>query len=202
MPVADLPFETASWGRRVVALLVDYAACWGVMLLIYGGDWFGNGSVPSIYLNLLFVAESALLIALVRRLVRSARDPAAGGPDRRQRPAVSLLRALLRQVLIILVIPPLVFRPDGRGLHDLVAGSATVPLQVPVKRWPQRPRRSTPSHGSSLRAGPATLLNLPGCAPRTSPGLSGPHVAAHALHRMVGTGPLGIGTAGARRRSP
>ena len=25
-----------------------------------------------------------------------------------------------------LVIPPLVFRPDGRGLHDLVAGTATV----------------------------------------------------------------------------
>jgi len=36
--------------------------------------------------------------------------------------------ALLRQFLICLVIPPLVFRPDGRGLHDLVCGSATVPL--------------------------------------------------------------------------
>ena len=33
---------------------------------------------------------------------------------------LSLLTALLRQVLICLVIPPLVFRPDGRGLHDLI----------------------------------------------------------------------------------
>ncbi len=33
-------------------------------------------------------------------------------------------------VLVALVIPPLVFRPDRRGLHDLVAGSATVPLQT------------------------------------------------------------------------
>src|SRR3954452_1051224 len=35
VPVQELPFETASWARRVLALLVDYAACWGVMLLIY-----------------------------------------------------------------------------------------------------------------------------------------------------------------------
>jgi len=101
-----------------------------VMLLIYGGDWFGNGSVPSIYLNLLFVGESALLTALsggsfgqLATRLRVVRIDGSGRP-------LSLLRALLRQFLIILVIPPLVFRPDGRGLHDLAAGSATVPLQV------------------------------------------------------------------------
>ena len=38
--------------------------------------------------------------------------------------------ALLRQVLIALVIPPLVYRPDGRGLHDLAAGSDVVDLQT------------------------------------------------------------------------
>jgi hypothetical protein len=27
------------------------------------------------------------------------------------------------------VIPPLVFKPDGRGLHDLYARSQTVPLR-------------------------------------------------------------------------
>ena len=43
---------------------------------------------------------------------------------------IDLLRSLIRVVLICLVIPPLVFRPDGRGLHDMVAGSATVPLQT------------------------------------------------------------------------
>jgi uncharacterized RDD family membrane protein YckC len=131
VPVPELPFETASWGRRILALLVDYAACWGVMLLIYGGDWFGNGSVPSIYLNLLFVAESAILTALsggsfgqLATRLRVVRIDGSGRP-------LSLLKALLRQFLIILVIPPLVFRPDGRGLHDLAVGSATVPLRVP-----------------------------------------------------------------------
>ncbi len=43
---------------------------------------------------------------------------------------VDLLRSLARSMLIALVIPPLVFRPDGRGLHDIVAGSATVTLEV------------------------------------------------------------------------
>jgi uncharacterized RDD family membrane protein YckC len=47
---------------------------------------------------------------------------------------LSLLMAVLRQVLICLVIPPLVFRPDGRGLHDMICGSATVPLPVPDRR--------------------------------------------------------------------
>jgi uncharacterized RDD family membrane protein YckC len=30
----------------------------------------------------------------------------------------------------VLVIPPLVFRPDGRGLHDLLAGTATVTMET------------------------------------------------------------------------
>lgn len=124
----DLPFETASWARRILALIVDYAACWGVLLLIYGGDWFGSGPVPSIYLNLLFIGESSLLMALsggsfgqLATRLRVVRIDGSGRP-------LSFLVALLRQFLICLVIPPLVFRPDGRGLHDLACRSAVVPL--------------------------------------------------------------------------
>jgi uncharacterized RDD family membrane protein YckC len=131
VPATELPFETASWARRFLALIVDYAACWGVMLVIYGRSWFGSGSLPSVYLNLLFIAESAVLMALsggsfgqLATRLRVLRVDGSGRP-------LSLLRALLRQVMICLVIPPLVFRPDGRGLHDLVCGSATVPLRVP-----------------------------------------------------------------------
>jgi uncharacterized RDD family membrane protein YckC len=130
VPATELPFETASWGHRILALVVDYAACWGVMLLVYGKDWFGNGSVPSLYLTFLFIGESAVLMALsggsfgqLATRLRVVRVDGSGRP-------LSLLMALLRQVMICLVIPPLVFRPDGRGLHDLVCGSATVPLSV------------------------------------------------------------------------
>jgi uncharacterized RDD family membrane protein YckC len=99
------------------------------MLAIYGRDWFGNGSVPSIYLNLLFISESAVLTALsggsfgqLATRLRVVRVDGNGRP-------LGLLQALLRQVLICLVIPPLIFRPDGRGLHDLAVHSAVVPLQ-------------------------------------------------------------------------
>ena len=128
MPATELPFETASWARRILALLVDYAACWGVMLLIYGKDWFGNGSVPSLYLTFLFIGESTVLMALsggsfgqLATRLRVVRSDGSGRP-------LTLLTALLRQVMICLVIPPLVFRPDGRGLHDMVCRSAVVPL--------------------------------------------------------------------------
>jgi uncharacterized RDD family membrane protein YckC len=128
VPAHDLPFETASWARRILALFVDYAACWGVMLLIYGSDWFGSGSLPSVYLTLLFIGESSFLMALsggsfgqLATRLRVVRIDGSGRP-------LGLLVAVVRQVLVCLVIPPLVFRPDGRGLHDLICGSATVPL--------------------------------------------------------------------------
>ena len=47
--------------------------------------------------------------------------------DGRVRP-LNPLKVLARQVLIVLVIPPLIFRADGRGLHDMVAGTATVTM--------------------------------------------------------------------------
>ena len=126
VPATELPFETASWGRRILALLVDYAACWGVMLAVYGADWFGSGSVPSVYLNLLFIGESAVLMALsggsFGQLATRLRVVRVDGSAR----PLSLLTALLRQVLICLVIPPLVFRPDGRGLHDMICGTLVV----------------------------------------------------------------------------
>jgi uncharacterized RDD family membrane protein YckC len=120
-------FETASWARRVLALFVDWFACIAVVSLfvpVYGTAT--QDGLPWVYG--LYVVESALLTALAGgsfgklatrlRVVRATGDP---------RP-LGLLQSVLRQVMVLLVIPPLVFRPDGRGLHDVVAGSATVEL--------------------------------------------------------------------------
>jgi uncharacterized RDD family membrane protein YckC len=124
-----VPFETASWGRRVLALFVDWFACTLVVSLftpVYGT----TGGPGSFYVLVLFVVEAAVLTAtlggsfgkLATRL-RVVRVVGQGRP-------VDLGRSFLRQVLVALVIPPLVFRPDRRGLHDLVAGSATVTLET------------------------------------------------------------------------
>lgn len=124
-------FETTSWLRRVVALLVDWLASTLVVVAFIGTEAYGEvgSSAPWLVLGV-YVVESALLTALAGgsfgklatrlRVVRVNGDP---------RP-IGLLQALLRSAMVALVIPPLVYRPDGRGLHDIVAGSATVDLQT------------------------------------------------------------------------
>lgn len=121
--------ETASWGRRVLALIVDWVASSFVVILFMGwSDYARTGSPGGLYVLLVFVVESALLTATVggsfgkvATRLRVVRVDGGGNVD--------LLRSLGRAVAVALVIPPLVFRPDRRGLHDILAGSATVPLR-------------------------------------------------------------------------
>jgi uncharacterized RDD family membrane protein YckC len=129
-----LPYETASWGRRVLALLVDWFASLLVVSLFV--PVFGTTGGPgSFYTLLVFVAESALLTCTVGgsfgKLATRLRvvNVETGG-------RLDPIRSLARAILVALVIPPLVFRPDRRGLHDTAAGSATVTLQA--ARSPQR----------------------------------------------------------------
>jgi uncharacterized RDD family membrane protein YckC len=123
--------ETASWARRILALVVDWFASTFVVILLLGGveEWSGSRSA-GFYVLAVFVLESAIFCALSGgsfgqvatrlRVVREDGDPRPIGP----------LQALVRQVLIALVIPPLVYRPDGRGLHDVAAGSAVVTIET------------------------------------------------------------------------
>lgn len=119
---------TASWGRRVLALCVDWLACTLVVVLAIGpGGWSGD-PLAGTYTLAVFVAESALLTAVAGgsfgKIATRLRVVRVDGPGQ----PVDLLRSVARAVLVALVIPPLVFRPDRRGLHDMVAGSMTVPL--------------------------------------------------------------------------
>jgi uncharacterized RDD family membrane protein YckC len=123
-----VPFETASWGRRILALFVDWTACTLVVLAFVGLEEYTRpGTTPSdFYPLLLFVVESALFTWLLAgsfgKLVTGLRVVPEAGRGTLHNP----LPLLARQAAIALVIPPLVFRGDGRGLHDLLAGTATV----------------------------------------------------------------------------
>jgi len=124
-----LPFETAPWTRRILALLVDWAASWLVVAFIMGlGLIHGSGNSASWWVLLAYVVESAALTSMVGgsfgKLATRLRTVRIDGDPRPLDP----LRSLARQILIAVVIPPLIFRPDGRGLHDLAAGTATVTL--------------------------------------------------------------------------
>jgi uncharacterized RDD family membrane protein YckC len=124
-------FETASWGRRILALFVDWVASTLVVVALVGPDDYADSSGPeSCYVLLVYVVEAALFTWLVGGSFGKLATRLRVVPvDGRLRP-LNPLRLLVRQVLVALVIPPLVFRPDGRGLHDLFAGTATVTLDT------------------------------------------------------------------------
>jgi uncharacterized RDD family membrane protein YckC len=126
--------DTASWARRILALVVDWFASTFVVILLLGGvdDWAGDRSSGTFVLAV-FVLESAVFTALTGgsfgQLATRLRVVRVVGERLDPRPVPPHL-ALLRQLLIALVIPPLVYRPDGRGLHDVAAHSAVVTLDT------------------------------------------------------------------------
>jgi uncharacterized RDD family membrane protein YckC len=104
----------ASWLRRIGALCLDWAASSLVAAFVLGGfDAPAYSWLPLV----VFWLESAFGVALAGasfgQLLLGIRVHRLDG-----RP-LSLLRALQRQLLVCLVVPPLVFREDGRGLHDM-----------------------------------------------------------------------------------
>ena len=138
MPAVELPFETASWGHRILALVIDWFASNLVVVAILGPSGWSTSRGSGFYAMGVFVVESAFFMALLGgsfgQLATRLRVIRVDGSRR----PLTLLRALARQVLVCLVIPPIVFRPDGRGLHDLACGSATVPLAVLRLPGPRR----------------------------------------------------------------
>jgi uncharacterized RDD family membrane protein YckC len=104
----------ASWLHRILALFVDWIASSLVAAFLAGGF---DASAYSWLPLVVFWLESSFGVALAgssfgQAVVRIRVQTLEGRP-------LSLLRALQRQLLVCLVIPPLVFREDGRGLHDL-----------------------------------------------------------------------------------
>ena len=123
-------FETASWVRRILALFVDWAASTLVVITVMGLDDYSESAASGFYVLLVYVVESALFTWLVGGSFGKVATRLRVVPvDGRPRP-LNPLRLLARQVLVALVIPPLVFRPDGRGLHDLFADTATVTVDT------------------------------------------------------------------------
>jgi uncharacterized RDD family membrane protein YckC len=121
---ASADLAPATWGRRILALFVDWVTCLAVVeglvaVGLLGGNPNGLGTMG------LFVLESAFFTAIAGgsfgKLLTRVRVVRHDDPSK----PVPLLRALLRSVLVALLVPPLLTF-DGRGLHDLAAGTRTV----------------------------------------------------------------------------
>jgi uncharacterized RDD family membrane protein YckC len=128
---ADEPASTsaneppyASWPRRIAALAVDWVACTLVSIVVLGGlTAYSNDPAASWIVLGVYLFEATLGTALAGgsfgQLVVGIRVWRTDGRS------LSLLAALVRTILICLVVPPLVFKPEtGRGLHDLATHSA------------------------------------------------------------------------------
>jgi len=110
----------------MLALAVDWFASSLVVIGVIGPAGWLEDPASGFYVMAVFALESTVLTALaggsfgkLATRLRVVREDGTGRP-------VDLLRSLARSVLVCLVVPPLVFKPDGRGLHDLAAGSRTV----------------------------------------------------------------------------
>jgi uncharacterized RDD family membrane protein YckC len=104
--------------------LVDWLASMLTAAAFIGTDvWTGRGLSQWATMGV-FVLEATLLTALLggsfgQLLLRVVVARVDGRP-------INVLQALLRTLLICLVIPPLVFNRDQRGLHDLAVKTVTL----------------------------------------------------------------------------
>jgi uncharacterized RDD family membrane protein YckC len=116
------PGSVAGIGRRLGALLIDWLMCAVIALSVLGGD---KDPAKVQYLTLaIFAAETYLLTALTgytagKRLLGLRVARLDGKP-------VGLVWSLVRTLLFLVVIPPLIFDGDLRGLHDQAANTVVV----------------------------------------------------------------------------
>lgn len=108
-------------GRRIAALVIDWALAYAVAVLFFRSD---DPAVVNVTITLCFVALQSVFIPTIggsigHRLVGLRVVPLAGG-------WVGLWRPVVRSVLLGLVIPALVWDSDQRGFHDKIAGTVLI----------------------------------------------------------------------------
>ncbi|GAB09029.1 hypothetical protein GOARA_026_00590 [Gordonia araii NBRC 100433] len=129
------PGSLASGWRRCVGLLVDWLMAYAIAFLVVGeassieerlravtlpqlGIWFAVG-VFTVTLFGFTPGQFAVGMRVIRVDL---------GPDEnpRMRAAVGIVRALFRQLLIVVIVPALINDNNGRALHDRVTQTAVV----------------------------------------------------------------------------
>ena len=118
------PGSLARFGRRLVALLVDWVMANLVATLLLGFTFASGGSGGSWKPLAVFAVENLVLLSTIgstfgHRLV-GLRLQGLGGA----RPTV--VQVLVRTVLLCLAVPAIIWDRDGRGLHDKAAGTVLV----------------------------------------------------------------------------
>ncbi|RIK15873.1 MAG: RDD family protein [Acidobacteria bacterium] len=120
--------SVAPFGRRLLALLVDWVLCQLIATALFGMEWGQVSGTEAFYPLLLLLVENTVLVATIgttvgHRLlgvrVVDVRGVAEAVPP-------GLGRSLVRAVLLCLFVPALIMDAHGRGLHDRAAGTIVV----------------------------------------------------------------------------
>ncbi len=114
----------ATWGARLVALLLDWVICTVLAVLFFGTRVLSSDGWTSWMTMVVFFVQTTVLVTLAgasagQLLCRLAVVRLDNQP-------VGVLRAGLRALMVCLVLPAVVIGTDRRGLHDLAAGTAVV----------------------------------------------------------------------------
>jgi len=125
----DGPGSVAGWGRRILALFVDWMIAALVASAVTQKPMWAGGNDSSTAQLAAFFAMTAILTGLVgatigHRLLGLRVVPVRGGTTYTAQPG--LLAGVIRAFLICLVLPAVVFDRDHRGLHDLAAKTIVV----------------------------------------------------------------------------
>lgn len=115
---AEGPSSMAGYGRRFLALFIDW-----VLALVLGAVFFnGNEFAPL----LIFAGMHILMIGLLgttigKRLARIQIVKVGGA-------SASLITSLIRTALLMLIVPLIIVDSEGRGLHDRLAKSVEITM--------------------------------------------------------------------------
>lgn len=115
--------SVAPMSRRLAALLVDWLIAGGLALVCLKGNLL-SPTLSSLQLLIWFVMGVAAVrlwhTTVGQYLLGIQVAPADGTAD------IGIGRALVRNVLLVLIVPPLITDIDGRGLHDRVTRTVLV----------------------------------------------------------------------------
>lgn len=122
------PGSIARFGRRLVAVFVDWTLCQLLAWVLFRVEP-GQGGLASFVPLAIFAVENVLLVGTLgftvgHRLLGLAVFAVSG-----RRP--TLLQVLVRTLSLCLAIPALIWDRDGRGMHDKAAGTLIVRMGRP-----------------------------------------------------------------------
>lgn len=120
------PGSLATSWHRCVGLLVDWLMCGGISLAVVQD--LQSSSLSSIVLLIWFVVGVAAVTCFgftPGQFVTGLRVARVDGTGER----VGFVRALVRQVLIVFLVPALINDHDGRGMHDRATGTALLRMR-------------------------------------------------------------------------